>query len=1501
VFEIVPGTFKLSIRTKDGTIHENIRFASPGSPSTKEWTYVSGGISASDLSEGDLVGIEETQSQSFDIIITDIEPDEGETARLTGIPANVADVLASDSDTPPAYNPQITPPRDEFVRGPVEPVVIGAKSDGSTATLTSDGRSFPRIAVELANLLGQEVPGNFLQLRWRNDLEETWVYGEQRPIAERVLLTGTLENEDTYTVEVRSIGDRGASRGWVTAATSLLADAPAVVPLVPVYNAADTSTGSDILNIVDGKQVTVRWENLTEDQGFAVFPVKETEVWRSGSASLSLDSDREPTNAFIIGTSTGSGFIDTSLDYATSHYYFLRAVGHNGVKSAFCPGRLVNTGTATDVPLVRIFTDGQLVEYNTVGQSPAPATIDVSTQTSGITQPYFDFLVNGVSQQNTTQSTFAYTPPSDDSAMPDIVRVEVRAGASTGPVLVSDQLSIDSYRQASSTAIMQLTNEAHSIPTAANGSNPDLSGASTSVLITLGGIPDTTNWSIQRHNTNVTSSLNSTTVTINNIYADVGYVDITATRAGYPTLTRRFTVTRVKAGNAGSPGAPGTAGSDGISHTISPASVSLPANPAGGVTSHAKSGCDIHLYEGSTLLSFETSNLTPGSWIITGTSSSPSNSISVGNISDIGMAARVADHSSMSQGTDVVTINYNITYKRLDGSNGTLTVSQSIGKSREGNTGATGATGPMGPQGPTGPQGVNGDTGESVAQLTIYQRFASPPTTAINSAGSKYDFSLKLLTPPGNWSATPPTTGSDPIYTSVATASVLPPDFEDTNLTWSFPALLTKDGIDGRSTYQAAVFKRASSPYPLPTANRAKFHFGQNALTRLDNGWQESQPAAGTDPVWVTRYLFSIQGDTGEDTVTTWSLPVEFVKDGVDGTDGTSTYHATIYRRYRAASPPPEAPPRPFGGSYDFGLNQLSAPNDWSTDIPAHTSDPLWICTALASTTGTTGFHQFGNSWSTPEKLSQDGAQGDTGNTRISGQVYYQTLQQNAPSSPSSSGITDFNTSTGRFTGLPVTWDEDPIGIDITNTSLKAWTSTYIVELTPAGAFVSVSFAPPVGAIQITDNIQSDNFDGVITSQGIIQDPGANGWALTRKGGQLAASFAHFRDKISTSQMCIDDTVTFDTNSDGELVIRDGGLLPNNFGSLSIGSSGETTGVGFSQSLRRILKTNHGLSNGDVIVFTKLGVQSNIKVGQPYWVRNRQTSMFEISETDGGPRFNLTGWDTVNFRTRYTQLTGVHINTEFWQDQIRIFQDNNNEYGLYVENNSSGGGSAHILSNGGYTLQVTQTQSASGFCGIHAANAASGGGVAQAALSSSDGGFAFNAVSGGYYDGSGVGYNPFTGAHEGLICPDNSIEPGDIVCDEFIVSRKISDSITKIRISDRSNDPSAVGVFVKSSRFSHVPAALKDSEILTRQSLQELQDIYELAHFNSLGEGCINVCGEGGDIARGDLIVTSSVAGKGMRQPDDVLRAFSVARAREDVTFSDPEEIHQIACIYLCG
>jgi hypothetical protein len=219
-------------------------------------------------------------------------------------------------------------------------------------------------------------------------------------------------------------------------------------------------------------------------------------------------------------------------------------------------------------------------------------------------------------------------------------------------------------------------------------------------------------------------------------------------------------------------------------------------------------------------------------------------------------------------------------------------------------------------------------------------------------------------------------------------------------------------------------------------------------------------------------------------------------------------------------------------------------------------------------------------------------------------------------------------------------------------------------------------------------------------------------------------------------------------------------------------------------------------------------------------------------------------------------------------------------------------------------------------------------------LASTNGGYGLNASAGGYFDSSGVGYNPFTGVHIAMLNKSSNCSVGDILVDSRIVVTTISDSFSEVELSTDPEQKAPLGVLQKKQTDWVVPPAFIDREatelekeiiiserqvyydngeeipkdspswrdptVLTSDPSIYYED-YNLVNINAVGEGSINVCGEAGDISKGDLIVTSSMAGKGMKQSDDIVRSYTVAKAREDVTFSSPTELKMVACIYLCG
>lgn len=106
-----------------------------------------------------------------------------------------------------------------------------------------------------------------------------------------------------------------------------------------------------------------------------------------------------------------------------------------------------------------------------------------------------------------------------------------------------------------------LSNESHSIPTNKDGGSPVLGGAATTMSVFVGASDTSSSWTFTQGTPSGmtgTASNSNRTFTVTGISADSAYIDITATRSGYSSVTKRFTVTRNKQGITGNTGASAT-------------------------------------------------------------------------------------------------------------------------------------------------------------------------------------------------------------------------------------------------------------------------------------------------------------------------------------------------------------------------------------------------------------------------------------------------------------------------------------------------------------------------------------------------------------------------------------------------------------------------------------------------------------------------------------------------------------------------------------------------------------------------------------------------------------------------------------------------------------------------------------------------------------------------------------------------------------------------------
>ena len=188
---------------------------------------------------------------------------------------------------------------------------------------------------------------------------------------------------------------------------------------------------------------------------------------------------------------------------------------------------------------------------------------------------------------------------------------------------------------------------------------------------------------------------------------------------------------------------------------------------------------------------------------------------------------------------------------------------------------------------------------------------------------------------------------------------------------------------------------------------------------------------------------------------------------------------------------------------------------------------------------------------------------------------------------------------------------------------------------------------------------------------------------------------------------------------------------------------------------------------------------------------------------------------------------------------------------------------------------------------------------------------------------------PFTGAHIGF-STDTSIVLGDIVATVATKAIDISQSYVELISTVSLMDKRVYGVcsqvtndieeYVKTDSYFNVVTRDADgSEVYTPieeyipYTTKLLVEKYKRVSINALGEGMMNVCDANGDIENGDYICSSGVSGKGMKQGDDLLHNYTVAKSLEDVVWDnevagengcyevDGHKVKMVGCTYHCG
>ena len=203
--------------------------------------------------------------------------------------------------------------------------------------------------------------------------------------------------------------------------------------------------------------------------------------------------------------------------------------------------------------------------------------------------------------------------------------------------------------------------------------------------------------------------------------------------------------------------------------------------------------------------------------------------------------------------------------------------------------------------------------------------------------------------------------------------------------------------------------------------------------------------------------------------------------------------------------------------------------------------------------------------------------------------------------------------------------------------------------------------------------------------------------------------------------------------------------------------------------------------------------------------------------------------------------------------------------------------------------------------------------------------FTFDDSTKGYlHDTTNVGAIDFTGQHRSTPSSESSYSElsssvGKIVVSDGTYSNlsagsiDVNEAIPKVKLSNSRNQKSVFGVVsdAEEQTSSRVYSNGAFASVFDKGDENDHRII-----INSLGEGGIWIANIGGNIENGDYITTCEIPGYGMKQDDDLLHNYTVAKITQDCLFDlnsttyECEEVQHngqtykaafVGCTYHCG
>ena len=128
-----------------------------------------------------------------------------------------------------------------------------------------------------------------------------------------------------------------------------------------------------------------------------------------------------------------------------AYFMWIDVVGDSGTRAEMVTS-FTETSGRSSVLLASVTAANQLIQYGINGTGPTPSTVLLTATSKGFTTPFYEFVVDGVSEQNSAQATYVYSPNASHANMPEAILVNVREGDDVSAVLATDIVTISAFK-----------------------------------------------------------------------------------------------------------------------------------------------------------------------------------------------------------------------------------------------------------------------------------------------------------------------------------------------------------------------------------------------------------------------------------------------------------------------------------------------------------------------------------------------------------------------------------------------------------------------------------------------------------------------------------------------------------------------------------------------------------------------------------------------------------------------------------------------------------------------------------------------------------------------------------------------------------------------------------------------------------------------------------------------------------------------------------------------